>query len=576
MSERDLKRQMVDRILSLPHLLPPDQAEIDRLLESGGQADHLSSEAWEAHRSAHALVRFLDDLPGGFLACRAGPGGELICANRTLLDILQCASMEELRAFAGNSFPGMVHPEDLATVEEVFQRQLAQSHGQIGFAAYRVRRRDGSLRWVESHGRVVPGGRGGPLLCLFLADAAVKRERQLAEHQRRLAEAQERAEAAVSAKNTFLANVSHDMRTPLNAILGFTSLAKMNLQDPDTARAYLGKVEASSRVLLDMIDEVLQVSALANAAGPAEVECDVGEALREVFAFLEPQAQEKGIRFTLDCGGVRRSRVYANCESFKQLVLNLTNNALTYTDAGGRVSVVLTEEDLPGWESIYHLVVEDTGVGISEAFLERIFEPFVREKNTTLSGIHGIGLGLTIAKGIVEKMGGRIDVKSVPGKGSTFTVTFRFRTLAGRSGGDGGAALRPSRRLLLVEDNEINREIETELLEKMGFVIDPAENGLEALEKMKQAAPGDYDLIIMDLQMPVMDGWQSAAAIRALPDTILARIPIVALSANVLADDQRKSRESGIDAHLTKPMDLPVLLDTIEALTGYRLGDCGR
>ena len=196
-------------------------------------------------------------------------------------------------------------------------------------------------------------------------------------------------------------------------------------------------------------------------------------------------------------------------------------------------------------------------------------------RSTTLSGIHGIGLGLTIAKGIVEKMGGRIDVKSVPGKGSTFTVTFRFRTLAGRSGGDGGAALRPSRRLLLVEDNEINREIETELLEKMGFVIDPAENGLEALEKMKQAAPGDYDLIIMDLQMPVMDGWQSAAAIRALPDTILARIPIVALSANVLADDQRKSRESGIDAHLTKPMDLPVLLDTIEALTGYRLGDCG-
>lgn len=512
----------------------------------------------------------MDNLPGGFLICRRDRDGALLRANRELLRILRCGSVEDLRALTEDSLWGMIRREDLPEAERILLERDGPPEAVRSFE-FQARCRDGALRLLEGYGRAVDGEEG-PLLYLFLSDATEERERQRSEQQRLLAEAQARADSAVAAKNAFLANVSHDMRTPLNAIFGFTSLAKLNLGDPETARGYLDRVEASSRLLLDMINEVLQISALSNAARPAEVECSLRETMEEVFAFLEPQAQEKGIDFVLDCQ-IKRGEVYANRDSLKQLVLNLANNALTYTDPGGRVSVSLREEELPGWESVYRLVVADTGAGISEDFLERIFEPFVREKNTTLSGVHGIGLGLTIAKDLAEKMGGSIDVKSTPGEGSTFTVTLRFRTLTGRSAAEQPAVHRQSQRLLLVEDNEINREIAVDLLENMGFLIDPAENGLEALEKMERAAPGYYDLIVMDLQMPVMDGWTASAAIRALPDPTVARIPIVALSANALPEDQRKSRECGIDVHLAKPMDVPMLLDAIEALTGCRLGD---
>lgn len=392
------------------------------------------------------------------------------------------------------------------------------------------------------------------------------------EQEQQLEDALGKANLAIDAKNTFLSNISHDMRTPLNAILGFTSLAKQELHDRNAVQEHLGQIEIAGRRLLDMITKVLEMSALSNAAGPAEVECNLREIIGEIYDFLLPQAKEKNISFSLDCDGIRHNGVYANQENLKQLVLNLVNNAVTYTKPGGRVTISINEEEeLPNHYVVYRLVVEDTGIGISEKFLERIFDPFSREKNSTLSGIHSIGLGLTIAKKIADKMNGTIDVKSTVGEGSTFTVTlcFRVQPLSGEAdkNGDDDEPHPLNQRILLVEDNEINREIEQELLEKMGFIIDSAENGKIALEKMEQASAGDYDLVIMDIQMPVMNGWQASAAIRALPDPVLAHIPIIALSANVLSSDRRKSRESGIDVHLSKPMDLSVLLDTIEDLT---------
>lgn len=270
---------------------------------------------------------------------------------------------------------------------------------------------------------------------------------------------------------------------------------------------------------------------------------------------------------------MRHSGIYGDEEKLRQLATCLTNNAVTYTKPGGRVQVKLMERELlPGQYAVYQLEVADTGIGISQEFLSRIFEPFSRERNTTHSGVHGIGLGMSIAKSIVDKMGGTIDVRSEVGEGSVFTATLDFRIQPDHthSAAEGGDAARRPRRILLVEDNEINREIETELLENMGFIIDSAEDGKVALEKVEQAAPGDYDLIIMDLQMPVMDGWQSSAAIRRLPDPALARIPIIALSANSMDNDRRKSRESGIDVHLAKPLNLPELLDAIEGLMKAR------
>ncbi|MCI8596836.1 MAG: response regulator [Lachnospiraceae bacterium] len=514
------------------------------------------------------IIQFMEEMPGGFLIYYADKGEEIIYANKGLVRIFGCETLEEFRELTGNSFRGMVHPEDLDTVEESIQMQIAASQYDLDYVEYRIFCKDGSIRWIEDYGHFVHDEVIGDIFYVFLGDATDKKNQQ--ETEKVLEETMGKANLAVSAKNTFLANISHDMRTPLNAIFGYTSLAKMNMSDIDTTKKYLEQIEVASKKLLDMIEKVLQVSALSNAAGPKEVECDLCGIVQEVYDFLLPQAQEKDISFLLNCEEVRHTGIYADQEQLKQLVLNLINNAVTYTKPGGNVRISLSEgRELPHHEAVYSFVVEDNGIGISPEFLESVFEPFVREKNSTLSGIHSIGLGLTIAKSIVDMMGGTIDVKSTVGEGTTFTVTFRFRAqpLSGDASENTATSHKVNQRLLLVEDNEINRELETELLENMGFLVDSAENGQIAVEIMKRTEPGDYDVIIMDIQMPVMNGWEAAAAIRKLPNPMLAQIPIIALSANAFESDQLKSRKSGMDVHLTKPVNFSELLDTIEQLT---------
>ena len=400
-------------------------------------------------------------------------------------------------------------------------------------------------------------------------DDEIRREM---EQKQLLEEALNNAQLSITAKNTFLSNMSHDMRTPLNAIFGFTALAKSSLPDVRAARGYLERIESSSRQLLDMIDKVLQLSWMdSNEAQAEESDCSLREILEEVRDFLLPQAAEKDIAFTLDCSQVRHDAVRGDREKLGQLVMYLANNAVTYTPAGGSVSITAMEaEELLHSFAVYKIEVRDTGVGISESFLKQIFEPFTRERNTTLSGVHGVGLGLTIAKNITELLGGAIEVQSAVDKGSAFTVTLRLRFRPQGTPEPDAAAPQPERsgcrRILLVEDNEINLEIETEILTGLGFSVETAVNGAAAVEMVRDAAPGAYDLILMDIQMPVLDGWQATRAIRALPDKALANIPIVALSANVFDSDIRKSREAGMDGHLAKPIDVPLLLETIDRI----------
>lgn len=721
MSDQAHERFFIEQVLRV--LCQPDGAPGNESSQNGGMTG--------------AFIHFMDEMPGGFLIYRAGQGEEIIYANRGLLRIFQCKTLEEFRAHTGNSFQGLVHPEDLKAVEESIQSQIEASQYDLDYVEYRIRRKDGAIRWIEDYGHFVHSESAGDIFYVFLGDATEKRERQMEEktrlmnerlererklrhlieeydkertlineeylrqlevieglsvnyeaicyvdldrdqiipyrlsvrtaalfynkltdraysgyassyvdmwvhpedrelvakatspeymkekledcltfyinyrvvvsgelqyiqlrvvnvsheegvcqvvmgyrrvdeeiqqqmeQQSLLAEALAKANLAINSKNTFLSNMSHDMRTPLHAIFGFTSLAKLNLENTAEAADYLDRVETASRQLLDMIDKVLEVSSLDESAELEETECDLRQTVGGVYSFLEPQAQEKDISFTLNCDSLRHNIVFTDQEKLRQLVMYLANNALTYTNPGGRVSIRVEEGEEPANEyAVYRITVEDTGIGISPEFLDKLFEPFSREKNTTLGGVHGIGLGLTIAKNIVDMMGGVLSVQSAIGKGSTFTAAFRFRVQAwhasARKQAEEGAAFR----ILLAEDNEINREIEMELLGELGFEIDPAENGMIALEKMRDSAPGYYDVVLMDLQMPVMDGWQASVAIRALPDIAKARVPIIALSANALERDLRKSRECGIDAHLRKPMDLALLLRTMEELTG--------
>lgn len=569
MTDQNRQGHFIRRILWLLRLLEENHLEPGHIPESGWPPPGLSPEERGELEAVQSAIRFMDEMPGGFFIYYAGGEEQVIYANQGMLRLFQCGTLREFRELTGNSFKGIVHPEDLDGVEASIRKQIAENRYDLDYVEYRIRRKDGSVLWVEDYGHFIHAGEAGDVFYVFLGDPADERGRQLAEQEQALREALEKADLAVKAKNTFLSQISHEMRTPLNAIFGFMTLAKTTLADPAAAASYLEQAEAASHQLLDMITKALDVSSLSDAAGsPEEEECDLGDTLQEVHDFLLPQAQEKGISFTLDCGGVTHKQVYANQKKLRQLALNLANNAITYTESGG-VSVVLTEEKpLSDSHIVYRLEVRDTGVGISDEFLEKVFEPFSREQVSTLSGIRGIGLGLTIAKSIVDMLNGSIQVKTSVGEGTTFIVLLPFRVhLAAGAAVKKAPQPRPKLRILLAEDNDINREIETELLERIGFVVDPAADGLAAWEKAQKASPGDYDLVILDLQMPLMDGWEVAAAIRGLPDPTMARIPIVALSANSQLDDQRRSLESGFDTHLPKPLDLNVLLETIGRLT---------
>jgi len=321
------------------------------------------------------------------------------------------------------------------------------------------------------------------------------------------------------------------MRTPLHAIFGFTSLAKLSVSDPEVMD-YLDRVEHASRQLLEMIEKVLEASSLSDD-DVNEVECNLKETVQDVYDFLQPQAAEKAIEFTLDFRALHRSAVYADRNKLRQLILYLVNNSVTYTNPGGRISIAVAEEPAHSNEyAQYCLTVSDTGAGMSEEYIKQVFEPFSREKNSTLSGVHGIGLGLTIAKSIVDMMHGTIRIDSVLGQGTTFTImlTLRLQPEQERRRMD-VVAEEGTQRLLLIEDNDLNREIEVELLEKLGFRIDAVKTGQAALKKLRAAAEGDYDLILTDLQMPIMDGYETASGIRALPNRAAVQLPIIALTA---------------------------------------------
>lgn len=465
-----------------------------------------------------------------------------------------------------------VHEEDRERVREEtsldhIRRRLAD--GRTYYLNYRVLE-EGEVEYLQV--RFVNVGREGRASQVIIGCRRMDEELRLELEQKKLLEeALSNANSAITAKNTFLSNMSHDMRTPLNAIFGFTALAKNNVHKPEAVAGYLDRIEASSRQLLDMIDKVLKLSWTdSNEAAAEEAPCSLREILEETFQFLQPQAEEKGLEFTMDCSQVVHDGVLGDREKLGQLVMYLVNNAVTYTQSGGSVSLAAVErEPLPNRCAVYQIIVRDTGIGISEEFLEQIFEPFTRERNTTLSGIHGVGLGLTIAKNIVELLGGGIEVQSAVGEGSAFTVTLRLR-LQNRGEEAAGAPRGPCRRILLAEDNPLNLEIETEILEESGFTVDAAADGEAAVAKYLAAPPGTYDLILTDIQMPAMNGWEAAEAIRALPDPERSRIPIIALSANVFESDIQKSRDSGINAHLPKPLDAAQLLRTIREIFGER------
>ena len=687
--------------------------------------------------TAREFAKFMDEMPGGFFIYRAHGAEELLYANAALLRIFNCSSMEQFRKHTGNSFKGIVHPDDLEAVEKSIYEQIQHNQDDLDYVEYRIIRTDGQIRWLEDYGHFVHSETLGDIFYVFVGDATEKRNRLLAEravfttdklqkvqnlqtqidiysrqmrnfnreHLQRLEvieglsanyesilyadldinkvipyrlssrteyqfnkkyevrdyhwyiadyvktwvcpedrelvlkstnpdyirkrlssiqtyyinfrvlkdgeiqylqlrivdvrrhdyvaqivmgyrrvdeeirremeqkkfyqDALEHVKQANDAKNLFLSNMSHDLRTPLNAIIGFTALAR-NPKDREQFLHCLDQIEESSAQLLDLINNVLEFSQMeSGTVHLEETPYNIHDLMHEIYAEMQPSAQAKNLSFTLHTGGVKHSNVCSDRRKIYQILITLTSNAIKYTEPGGTVSITVTEQASVAVDHAgYRFAVEDSGIGMPEEFVKRIYEPFGRQQNTTISGVLGTGLRLAIAKNLTDMLGGTIDIHSVPEQGSCFTLILDLRIEKEQMEAPAGLEeevlrLVGSQRILLVEDNEVNTEIEVELLENLGFIMDTAENGSIAVEKVRVSRPGDYALILMDIQMPVMDGYEAARSIRAMDNPHQASLPIVALSANAFDEDRRMSMESGMNAHLAKPLDVTELLKLI-------------
>lgn len=531
-----------------------------------------------------------------------------------------------------------------------------------------------------------------------------KYQAQLEEQNRKLEIALQHEGAANRAKREFLFNMSHDIRTPMNAIIGFTSLAATHIDHKEQVLDYLKKISTSSQHLLSLINDVLDMSRI--ESGKVKIEekaVHLPDLIHDVRSIIQPNVSAKRLSLFIDTMDVENEDIITDPLRLNQILLNILSNAIKFTPTGGMISIRISEKNgAPKGRACYEFRIKDNGIGMSEEFQKHIFEEFTREENSTVSGIQGTGLGMSITKNIVDLMGGTIAIESEPGKGSEFIVDLCFAlsgqkieprqlpqleglralvadddtdtclsvstmlskigmrpewTISGREAvirtryameqGDEfsvyiidwlipdmngievvrqirkvigkncpiiiltaydwadieeearaagvtafcekplflselrrvlaepfcaepahkpsqpNAAKLKGKKLLLVEDNALNRELAQEILKEAGFVVDTAEDGEIAVQKMKQAAPGQYDLILMDIQMPRMDGYEATRQIRALPDAAKAGIPIFAMTANAFEEDRQNALKAGMDGHIAKPLDIPHLLQVL-------------
>lgn len=386
----------------------------------------------------------------------------------------------------------------------------------------------------------------GLLLALMLLIVAVFYAIKMHEntlHTNELQQALNEADRANKAKGRFLMDMSHDIRTPLNAIIGMTAVARQNVNNPDKMQDCLRKIEISGLQLISMVSDVLDMSQIEQGTLVLRQEpCNLDKLFAETLELMQPKAQEAGLQLEAEPLQLANPQGVGDALRIRQVLLNIIDNAVKYTPAGGRVHLTLTQPEPPQDDQvIYHFCCQDTGIGMDEDFQQRMFMPFERARNTTDSKIAGTGVGLPISKSLLEVMGGHIEVDSQPGCGTTIQLAFPL-LLAQDEAAPAEMATYADKRVLLVEDNELNMEIMEELLGLFEVQIAKAEDGQQAVD-LVQANPGGYfDLVLMDIQMPVLDGYQATQQIRALPHADAQTLPIYAVSANALAEDVLDSR----------------------------------
>ena len=403
------------------------------------------------------------------------------------------------------------------------------------------------------------------------AEAIRDLNRQLAFSQQELKAALSDANHANQAKTVFLNNMSHDIRTPMNAIIGFTSLAQNHIDDKQQVDDYLKKIMISSQHLLSLINDVLDMSRIESGKITIyESPMILSNLLHDLQTMTQPAIDDKQLHFSMDMQNIKNDHILGDPLRLQQIFLNILGNAIKFTPDGGEIHFQVTQNPSTISDSAdYEFCIKDNGIGMSDEFQKHIFETFTREDSSIVNKTEGTGLGMSITKNIVDMMGGSISVTSKQGIGSQFTVLLHFKIDQPSSKLSDHTKQNTSsdiRKILLVEDNLLNEEIARTILTDHGFIVDSAFHGVEALEKIKNSFHNDYDLILMDIQMPKMNGYQTAQEIRALDDPKLSTIPIIAMTANAFEEDKKAAIEAGMNGHIAKPIDLDKLLHTITNL----------
>ena len=400
--------------------------------------------------------------------------------------------------------------------------------------------------------------------------AARKAANDTQELNEKLQIAAENAESANRAKSTFLFNMSHDIRTPMNAIIGYADLACRHSDDPAKLKKYMENIQVCGQNLLMLLNNVLDLARIENDKTEMEYSVsDVEKDFRNCIAMFRNQADSKGQTLTVTTQ-LQYPYIYADIPHMTEVCTNLVSNAVKYTGAGGTIRCGVTQKpgEKEGWCDTV-ITVADNGIGMSQEFQKHIFEPFERERTSTVSKVEGSGIGMGIVKKLVGLMGGTVEVESKIGVGSKFTVTVPCR-IASEDEAQAKRAADPAdreslrgTRILLTEDNDLNAEIATELLQEEGCTVDRAKDGVECVDMLEKAANGTYQIILMDIQMPVMNGYDAAKKIRRMDDPQKANIPIVAMTANAFSEDKQVALDAGMNDHIAKPIDMSVLVPTL-------------
>ena len=689
--------------VTLKHYKQIDEENAKRLLEDKLKAMKLLEHETTSLKIVHEIIK------SGMWTMEFNALGELesvLWSN----DFRSMLGYKDEKDFPNRleAWTDLINPEDREDVLRDFFETVSDYSGKKIFdSKYRLMTKNNGYRWFRSTGKLSRRSDGTPITYVgtFIdITSGVEKDRELAEQKKLLEEALEQAQHSNRAKTFFLNNMSHDIRTPMNAIIGFTNLASTHIDNKELVRDYLSKITSSSNHLLSLINDVLDMSRIESGrVHIEEKECSLSEIMHDLKTIVQADVRAKQIKFSIDIPGVVNDNIVCDRLRLNQVLLNIVSNSIKFTGSGGTISVrVSQEQNAPKGFAAYEFKIRDSGIGMSRDFLSHIYEPFERERTSTVSGTQGTGLGMAITKNIVDMMNGEITVESEQGKGTEFAVKFKFRTAGNAAAAEkipflenaralvadddfnscsavtkilntlglrtewtasgkeailrtelamdaredfdvfvldwqmpdlnGVETARRIRRLvgkekiiiimtaydwaeiesdakgsgvnafcskpvflselrtvllnaiednsgsekqqenkavfknksiLLVEDNELNQEIAKTILEEAGFTVDTADDGSMAVEKVQNSKEGQYDLVLMDIQMPVTDGYQATRKIRDLPDPKLANIPIIAMTANAFDEDKQQAFEAGMDGHLGKPIEIDKLMDML-------------